>query len=143
MIIPDVNLLLYAHIDAFPEHAKARRWWEGCLNGSEPVGLPLPALFGFLRVATNPRIFDVPMPMDDAVDVVEQWLGRGAVHAVMPGQRHLEIAFKLLRTLGTGANLTTDVQLAALAMEHQAELHSADLDFGRFAGLRWKNPLAS
>lgn len=142
MIVPDVNLLLYAHIDAFPEHARARRWWEQCLNGREPVGVALPALFGFIRIATNPRIFDVTMDVVTALQTVEGWLERENVRLVLPGARHLEIVFGLLRELGTGANFTTDAQLAALAIEHQAELHSADLDFGRLSGVTWVNPLS-
>ncbi len=142
MIIPDVNLLLYAHITAFPEHARARGWWEGLLNGRREVGVAAPALFGFLRLASNPRVFDRPLPIDSAVAAVEEWLARPHVHFVQPGPRHLEIAFRLLREAGTGANLTTDSQLAALAIEHRADLCSNDSDFGRFVGLRWVNPLA-
>jgi uncharacterized protein len=63
VIIPDVNLLLYASITSFAEHPAARRWWEGALNGTREVGLAAPALFGFIRIATNPRLFDVPMPV--------------------------------------------------------------------------------
>jgi uncharacterized protein len=57
------------------------------------------------------------------------------------GDRHAEILFGLLEHLGTAGNLTTDAHLAALCIEHQAELHSTDADFVRFPGLRWKNPL--
>jgi toxin-antitoxin system PIN domain toxin len=97
-------------------------------------------MFGFIRIVTNRRVLDDPRSVDDAVSDLEGWLDAGAV-TVTPGPRHLELAFRLLRELGTGGNLTPDVQLAALAMEHQAELHSADADFARFMGLRWVNPL--
>ena len=143
MIIPDVNLLLYANIDAVPEHAAARAWLEGCLNGSTPIGLAAPALFGFLRIATSRRVFDPPVEVEDAVARVESWLERPHVALLLPGPRHLEIAFRLLRELGATGNLTTDVQLAALAIEHQAELHSHDTDFARFPSLRVHDPLAS
>lgn len=142
MIVPDVNLLLYAHLAAFPEHEGARRWWEGALNGRTEVGVAAPALFGFVRLCTNPRVFDGPLGVDAAIAVVEGWLQRPNVHFLQPGPRHLEIAFGLLREAGAAANLTTDAQLAALAIEHQAELHSNDSGFGRFARLRWVNPLA-
>jgi toxin-antitoxin system PIN domain toxin len=142
MIIPDVNLLLYAHIDAFGEHAKARVWWDALLNGKTEVGVPGPALFGFLRLATNRRLFDPPMSLEAALARVERWFARPLVRFLVPGPRHLEIAFRLLRQRGTAGNLTTDVQLAALAIEHQGEIHSNDLDFARFPQLRWKNPLA-
>jgi len=142
MILPDINLLLYANIAAVPEHAAARAWMEGCLNGTTPFGLAAPALFGFVRISTSRRIFDAPLAVDDAVARVEAWLARPHVAFLLPGPRHLEIAFRLLRDLGSGGNLTTDVQLAALAIEHQAELHSHDTDFGRFPSLRLHDPLA-
>lgn len=143
MIIPDINLLLCASITAFPEHDRARRWLEGLMNGEADVGLAAPALFGFIRLATHPRVFDPPLAVDEAVRRVEEWLARPRSLFLLPGPRHLELAFRLLRGLGAAANLTTDVQLAALAIEHQAELHSNDTDFGRFPQLRWVNPIAA
>jgi toxin-antitoxin system PIN domain toxin len=142
VIVPDVNLLLYAHVGGFSEHAKARVWWERLLNGRTEVGIGAPALFGFLRLATNRRVLQPPMSIDDALSNVESWLQRPHVRVLNPGTRHLEIAFGLLRRLGIAADLTTDAQLAALAIEHQGELHSNDADFGRFPQLRWINPLA-
>jgi toxin-antitoxin system PIN domain toxin len=141
MIVPDVNLLVYAHVEAFPEHRKARSWWDGLLNGRKEVGLASPALFGFLRLATNRKLFDPPMPIDAALAHVRRWLARPQVRFLVPGSRHLEIGFRLLEMLGTAGNLTTDVQLAALALEHQGEVHSNDADFARFSDLRWVNPL--
>jgi toxin-antitoxin system PIN domain toxin len=100
-----------------------------------------PALFGFVRIATNPRIFAVATAVEDAVSRVEAWLARPNVRVLAPGPRHLEIAFGLLRALGTAGNLTTDAQLAAYAIENAATLGSGDTDFGRFKTLAWKNPL--
>ena len=142
MILPDVNLLLYANVTAFPQHARARVWWEGLLNGRREVGLSAPALFGFVRLATNPRVLDRPWPVESVLARVEEWLSDAPVLFLQPGPRHLAIAFGLLREAGVAANLTTDAQIAALAIEHQAEVHSNDADFGRFPGLRWVNPLA-
>jgi len=141
VIVPDVNMLLYAHVSGFAEHAKARRWWEDLLNGDREVAIAAPALFGFVRLATNPRVFDRPLAVRDALERIEAWLSRPHVRFVLPGHRHLEIAFDLLRELGAAGSLTTDVQLAALAIEHQGEVHSSDADFGRFRRLRWVNPL--
>jgi len=142
VIVPDVNLLLYAHVTAFPEHTRARKWWESLMNGRREVGVAAPALFGFVRVASNPRVLDRPLPVPAALAHVEAWLARPHVHFLQPGPRHLEIAFGLLRQTGAAANLTTDAQLAALAIEHQGELHSNDSDFARFPQLRWVNPIA-
>ena len=141
MIVPDTNLVLYAHVDGFAQHEVAREWWEGLMNGRTEVGIGAPVLFGFVRVSTNWRVLDRPMSVDEALANVESWLRRRHVRLLHPGPRHLEIAFGLLRRLGTAANLTTDTQLAALAIEHQSELHSNDSDFGRFPQLRWVNPL--
>jgi toxin-antitoxin system PIN domain toxin len=143
LILPDVNLLLYATIAAFEEHRAARAWWERTLSEADDVALCAPVVFGYLRIATNPRIFEPPMAVADALARVENWLARANVHFVLPGPDHLTIAFALLRDLGTAANLTTDVQLAALAIEYQAEVHSSDSDFARFPGLRWTDPLAA
>lgn len=143
MIVPDLNLLLYAEIDAFPQHPVARSWWESALSSTVEVGIAAPVLFGFVRVATQPRIFDPPLALGDAIDRVNRWLGRPRVRFLVPGPRHLEIAFDLFRALGIAGDLTTDVQLAALALEYQAEVHSNDADFGRFPGLRWRNPLVT
>jgi toxin-antitoxin system PIN domain toxin len=142
VIVPDVNLLLYATISGFPEHTRARRWWEELLGGDNEVGLAAPALFGFVRICTNPRIFDRPLAVDDAVTRVEEWLDQPSVRFLQPGPRHIEIAFRLLRQLGAASNLTTDVQLAAHAIENQAEVQSNDGEFARFPDLRWSNPIA-
>ncbi len=141
MIIPDVNLLLYATITGFPQHERARAWLEDVLNGTALVGLTSPALFGYLRIATSGRVLVSAMPMADAVGRARRWLAQPNVSFVVPGPRHLEIAFELLETVGTGANLTTDIQLAAHAIEQDADLYSNDTDFGRFPGLRWTDPL--
>ncbi|MEO6772714.1 MAG: type II toxin-antitoxin system VapC family toxin [Kofleriaceae bacterium] len=143
MIVPDINLLLYAEIAAFPQHPQAKRWWESVLSGREAVGLPPLVLFGFVRIGTNPRLFAKALAVDDALERVEKWLAQPNVRALAPGPRHLEIAFGLLRNVGAAGNLTTDVQLAAYAIENAATLCSNDLDFGRFAGVIWKNPLTS
>ncbi len=141
MIIPDVNLLLYAEIDAHRLHASARRWWEEALSGDRQVGLAPGCLFGFLRLGTSRRVFTDPLSVEDAIARVEGWVARPNVTTLVPGRAHLETALRLLRELGTGANLTTDVQLAAHAIEINGEVHSNDGDFGRFEGLRWVNPL--
>ena len=141
MIIPDVNLLLYAVISGFPQHRAAREWFEAALNGPTPVALTSPAVFGFLRLSTSARVLESPLPVDRATGYVRAWLARPTVEFLGPGPRHLEIAFDLLTGIGTAGNLTTDVQLAAYAIEFDGELHSNDADFGRFPQVHWMNPL--
>lgn len=142
MIVVDVNLLLYAVVSGFPQHQAAGAWWEETLNGPDDVGLACPAISGFLRIATNPRILRSPLPVDSAIGYVTEWLDLPNVRFLVPGSRHLAIASELMRGIGTAGNLTTDVQLAALAIEYDADMVSNDNDFGRFPGLRWVNPLS-
>jgi uncharacterized protein len=142
VIVPDVNLLLYAVVSGFPQHKPAYAWWEETINSTTQVGLSSPAIFGFIRIATNPRVLSPPLTVEAAAGYISAWLGQPNVSHLVPGPRHIEIAFSLLRTVGTGGNLTTDVQLAALALEHDADMYSNDTDFARFSGLRWVNPLA-
>jgi len=142
VIVPDLNLILYAEVRAFAQHERARAWWEDLLSGEAEVGLAAPTAFGFLRLATSRRVFERPLEVDDACARVESWLARPQVRFLVPGPRHVEIALALLRGAGAAGNLTTDAQLAALAIEVQGEVHSNDADFARFPGLRWVNPLS-
>jgi len=141
MIVPDINLLLYAYDSASPFHAKAREWWETCLSGSELVGLPPVVVFGFIRIGTNARAFKNPMTSAEAARHVGSWLAQPVAQILEPRSDHLEQVLQSLEKLGTAGNLVTDAQIAALAIEHHAVLHTNDTDFMRFAGLRWFNPL--
>ena len=141
MIVPDINLLVYAHDSEFPRHGEVRDWWEELMNGSDSVGLAWVAMLGFIRITTNSKILDNPMEPAIACEHVRSWLGRPQSIVIHPGDRHAEVLFQLLGQAGSAGNLTTDAHLAALAIEHQAELHSADADMVRFPGLRWVNPL--
>ena len=141
MIVPDVNLLVYAYNEAAPFHEQARRWWEGLVNGAERVGVPWLVAAGFVRVLTHPSVRERPATPMQAVDYVEEWFRYSNVTPLNPGAEHLRLFRRALAAAGVGANLVTDAHIAALAMEHQAEVHSNDADFGRFPGLRWRNPL--
>jgi hypothetical protein len=141
VIIPDINLLLYAYDSSSPFHTKAARWWQSCLSGTEPIGLVYVVLFGFLRIATNPRVFSDPMTPAEAAGHVRSWLEQPPAQVLEPGSDHIRHVLKLLESLGTAGNLVSDAQMAALAMEHGAVLHTADTDFLRFQGLRWYNPI--
>lgn len=142
MIVPDVNLLVYAYNRDAREHTKARAWWEGLLGGSDAVGLPWAVSLGFVRLMTHPAVLVKPLDPRRAVAHVRTWLDQPNVEVLDPGPRHLEVLSQLLGDLGVAGNLTTDAHLAAIAIEHQCELHSNDADFARFSGLRWRNPIA-
>jgi toxin-antitoxin system PIN domain toxin len=141
VIVPDANLLIYAVNQGAVQHAAAQDWWRGALSGRETVGLAWVAKLAFLRLTTNPRVFSRPLEVNQALDLLETWSSASHVVAVEPTQRHPGILRGLLEHAGTGGNLVTDAHLATLAIEHGATLCSADADFGRFRGLRWRNPL--
>lgn len=142
MVVPDINLLVFAYNEAAPGHGAARAWWEGLMSGRERIGLPWAVVLGFIRLVTHPAVLEEPLPPGGAIQRARQWFAREHVLTLDPGPRHLQIVETLFEATGVAANLTTDTHLAALAIEHQAELHSNDTDFGRFPGLRWRNPLA-
>ncbi len=141
MIVPDINLLVYAYNKRALRHEPAKAWWEATLSGNTPVGLPWVTSSGFIRIMTHRRILEEPISPEDAIDLVRSWLDQPAVVILEPGPRFAGLFFDYLEKLGTAGDLTTDAQLAALAVENQAELHSNDTDFSRFDGLRWRNPL--
>ncbi len=142
MILPDVNLLLYAYNQRSPFHLRAAQWWAEALSGGEVVGLASVAAFGFLRLSTHARIFEEPLGADEAVGEVRLWLQRPIVRWLEADRRVADRAFSLLMAAGTAGNLVTDAQLAALALEYGAVVYTADADFTRFAGVRWRNPCA-
>ena len=142
MIVPDVNLLVHAYNSESRVHRAARAWWEGLLNGTQPVGLSWVTVLGFIRLTTHRQILANPLTVSAACAHARTWLARPCVAILHPGNRHADVLFGLLEHLGSAGNLTTDAHLATLCIEHQAELHSTDADFARFPGLRWKNPTA-
>lgn len=141
MIVPDVNLLLYANLDATPQHERARRWFEALLSGDDEVGLAPAAMLGFVRIATNRRVYLQPLSVDDAVGRVRAWLALPRVLLLEQTEEVVTRTLDLLQEVGTAANLTTDAQLAAHALAHRATIATADSDFARFQGVKWMNPL--
>ena len=141
MILPDINLLVYAYNSDAPDHQHAKAWWEATLSDSRPVGLPWAVMLGFLRLMTSRSVLIAPLAPREALRHIGSWLERPQVQILQPGPRHLELLDGLMQDAGASGSLTTDVHLAALAIEHQAELHTNDGDFSRFPGLRWTNPL--
>jgi hypothetical protein len=141
MIIPDANLLLYSYDSSSPFHERAAGWWQDCLSGSEAVGLCSVVLFAFLRIGTSRGAFMNPMPVEVATGHVREWLARSITDFLVIQESDVVQAVQWLEAARSGANLTTDAQIAALASRHRATVHTADTDFGRFPGVRWLNPL--
>lgn len=141
MIIPDVNLLVYAYNSKAPVHSDAKLWWENLINGSQNIGIPWIVSSGFVKIMTHPKVMVTPMQPDIAVDLVDLWFQYPHVSPINPGSRHLQIFRQMLLAAGVGGNLVTDAHIASLGVEYQAEVHSNDADFRRFPGLKWINPL--
>lgn len=142
MKLVDLNLLLYAINTEAPHHQRAHAWWEATLSGTETVGLAWPVVLGFLRLSTRPGLFPQPLTCEQALQVLDEWIQQPVVVLLNPGERHWALLRGLLEKAGTAGNLTTDAFLAALAVEYDAELCSADTDFLRFPPpLRYLNPL--
>ena len=139
----DANILIYAHVSSFVQHNPARDWLDQQLNASAPVGLPWISLLAFLRLVTNPRVFEKPEPISGAWQQVRAWLSSDTAWVPQPTERHVDILGKFLALPGVHGNLVPDAHLAALAVEHGLTLYSTDGDFGRFQGLRWINPITA
>ncbi|MDA3939857.1 MAG: type II toxin-antitoxin system VapC family toxin [Spirochaetia bacterium] len=141
MIIPDLNLLIYSVNEQSSFHKKAKEWWEGCLNSNETVSLPWVVLLGFLRITTSPRVFSSPLSPVEAWDIMDSWIENSVTYIINPGSNHFQILKTLVLDSGTGGNLTTDAHLAALCIENNGVLYTADNDFKRFPSLKWVNPI--
>ena len=142
MILVDANLLVYSCVTSVPQHQLAKQWLDERLNGAAPVGLPWSSLLGFLRLTTNPRIFDPPIAPGDAWSVVEYWIDCAPVWIPQPAERYRAVLGGLYEHVAPQGNIVPDAHLAALAIEHGLTLCSTDGHFARFPELRWENPLA-
>ncbi len=142
MILVDANILLYAEDSLSPRHEQARAWWDAQLSGNDVVCLCWTVLCAFIRIATNPRVFENPLSLEQAISRVQSWLDQPCARVIGPTERHWIVFQQMLEDGQAVANLVTDAHLAALAIEHGCELASTDSDFARFAKLKWKNPLA-
>jgi len=141
VILVDANILLYAEDSLQSRHQQARAWWDDQLSGSGVVCLCWTVVSAFIRIGTNPRVFETPLSLEQALGRVQSWMDQPCTRIVRPTERHWTVFQEMLREGQAVANLVTDAHLAALAIEHGCELASTDADFARFSGLKWKNPL--
>lgn len=140
MQIVDANVLLYAVNERADRHRQARAWVDGALSGGETVGFAWVVLLAFLRLSTHASVFERPLSAEQAAEIAEAWLAAPNAVVVGAGGRHLSLLSGFLRTAGTAGNIVNDAHLAALAVEHDAQIASYDGDFARFAGVRWRQP---
>lgn len=141
MILVDANLLLYAYHPKAEQHEKSRGWLEAVLSGTDVVGFAWLTLWAFVRISTNPRVFENPLSASEAADAVSSWLDQPVSTILQPGERHWDILRAVARDGQAVGPLFMDAVLAAIAMEHGATLCTTDRDFARFPGLKWTNPL--
>lgn len=141
MILPDVNVLIYAHRVESVEHPAYARWLTAAATGDEPFGLSELVLSGVVRIVTNPSVFSKPTPLKTAFAFVEELRGRPNAVSLRPGARHFEIFVRLCEETRAQGKLVADAYHAALAIEHGCEWVTTDGDYGRFPGLRWRHPL--
>ena len=143
MILPDVNVLIYAHREDAVDHERYRAWLETMAGSDAAYGLSDLVLSGFVRVVTHSRVFEKPSTLADALTFCDQLRDRPNRVRIAPGTGHWSIYTRLCREAGAKGNLVPDAFLAALAIEHGCEWITTDRDFARFDGLRWSHPLRS
>ena len=143
MILVDANLLLYAYDPRAVQHEASRKYLETTLEGPDLVRFAWLTLWAFLRISTNPRVYEHPLSLDEAEAHVSTWLSQPSSGILEPGERHWEILSELTRQGQTVGPLVMDAVLAAIALEHGATLHTTDRDFARFTSLRWIDPLSA
>ena len=142
MILPYVNVLIYAFREAAPDHRLYRDWLRESVNGSESFGISELVLSGMIRVLTHPRVFAPPTPLDRAIEFADALRSQPNCVLVQPGTRHWEVFTTLCGKANAKGNLVADAYHAALAIEHGCEWITTDRDFSRFPGLRWRHPLS-
>lgn len=140
MILVDANILLYAYHPQSAFHERCRSWVEAAFSGEEPVCLAWVTVLAFVRISTNPRVFEHPLLTSEAVATVSSWLERPAVSVLEAGERCWEILRELLGEAQVSGPLVMDAFLAALALENGATLVTTDRDFSRFPKLAVSNP---
>lgn len=141
MICPDINLLLYAVFSNYPQHRKAKIWWDGVLSSSKTVSIGHVVVLGFVRISTSARVFDTPLSTELAISVVDSWLTQPNVELIGPAESHWDNLKNMLRGANAGSNLITDAHIAALAADYGLVIYSNDTDFARFPNVETVNPL--
>ena len=142
MILCDVNVLVYAHREDAVDHERYATWLDEALDSEQAYGLSELVLSRFMRIVTNRRMVESPATIGEALAFADELREQPNAVLLSPGPRHWGIFERLCRDAGATGNLVPDAYLAALAIEHGAELITTDRDFARFDGLRWRHPLA-
>lgn len=140
MILPDVNLLIYAYDEASAFHAQAAAWLKRVME-TEQVFVSWHTITGFIRITTNTRASAMPFSIDDAICVVDDWLSRENVHLVGLEKKNWPLFTEALINGQATGNLVMDAHLAAHAASCGATVATTDRDFSRFSDIRITDPL--
>jgi toxin-antitoxin system PIN domain toxin len=140
--LPDVNILIYAHREESPEHERYAEWLTKAAQGPEPFALSELGAGGFVRIVTNPRIWQEPTTTEDALEFIQRLRTRSNARLLTHGPDSWDIFARLCLAARARGKLVADAYHAALAIEHGCELITADADFGRFPGPRQRHPLS-
>ena len=133
MILLDANVLLYAYIEELPQHEQTSRWLEHLLeHQAETVAVAWAGASAFLRVATNKRIFKQPWSIGEVAERLDGLLLHPMIQIIGPTERHWAIFRKILTEMKISGDVVMDAHIAALAVEHNASVATADKDFRRF-----------
>ena len=140
MILPDVNVLIYAFRSDADDHARYREWLESVIDGPAAFGISPQVMAAVLRICTHRRIFVRPSSLDQTFAFCRAVLEHPNATVLSPGERHWGIFENLCRTTKATGNLLQDAWFAALAIESGSEWITADRDYARFEALRWRTP---
>lgn len=141
MILPDVNVLVYAFNADARDHERYVAWLRETVSAPEPYAMSELVLSAVVRIVTNPRILEQPASIDQAMDFAESAAASTNCVRLTAGPRHWSIFTRLCRTARVRGGEVTDAYFAALAIESGSEWITADRGFARFPGLRWRHPL--
>lgn len=142
MILPDVNVLVYAFRREAQDHDRYAAWLSQVVSGSDELGLHDLPLSGFVRIVTNPRMVENPAPTDTALRFVHRLIAARRARWLSSGPLTWDRLADLAREdPGVRGNLLPDAHLAAVSLAHGCRLATADRGFARFPGLRWFDPV--
>ena len=140
MILPDINVLLFALRPETVHHARCYEWLDSVINGDDPFGISPQVLSSVTRIATHPRIFPNPSSHEEVFEFANRLIAQQTCQIIQSGPRHWRIFCDLCRRATARGDLVADAWFAALAIESGCEWVTLDRDYARFEGLRWRTP---
>jgi uncharacterized protein len=142
MIALDSNFLVYAHREDSPWHDLAYSRIVELAEGQAPWAIPWPCIHEFLAIVTHPRIYAPPSPLTKAIDQVEAWMESPSLVLLSESENYWDQLRTVLQAGRVSGVQVHDARVATVCQQHGvSELWTVDRDFGRFPGLKVRNPL--